>query len=75
MFEIITKALAQQFGIEETTITRETDVREDLGADSLDIFEIVSVIEKEVGIKVPVSEITGLRTVGEIENYLNSKLN
>lgn len=75
MFEIITKALAQQFGIEETTITRETDVREDLGADSLDIFEIVSVIENEVGIKVPVSEITGLRTVGEIENYLNSKVN
>lgn len=75
MFEIITKALAQQFGIEETTITRETDVREDLGADSLDIFEIVSVIENQVGIKVPVSEITGLRTVGEIENYLNSKLN
>ena len=74
MLDIITRALIKQFGIDESAVTRELNIRDDLGADSLDIFEIVSVIEDEVGLKVPIKEIAGLRTVGEIEDYLNSKL-
>ncbi len=75
MFEIIINALANQFGVDSTEINKDTKVREDLGADSLDIFEIVSAIEDETGLKLNPKELIGLRTVGEIEEYLNKQQN
>lgn len=73
MYQLTVEILTNQFGVEEESLNRDTNIREDLGADSLDIFEIVSAFEAALGYKIPISDIAGLKTIGQIEDYLNSK--
>lgn len=73
MYQLTVEILTNQFGVEEESLNRDTNIREDLGADSLDIFEIVSAFEAALGYKIPIRDIAGLKTIGQIEDYLNSK--
>lgn len=73
MYNLIVEILTNKFGVEAESITRDTNIREDLEADSLDIFEIVSSFEDALGYKIPIKDIVGLKTVGEIEDFLNSR--
>lgn len=73
MYNLIVEILTNKFGVEAESITRDTNIREDLEADSLDIFEIVSSFEDALGYKIPIKDIVGFKTVGEIEDFLNSK--
>ena len=66
----IKKILAEQLGVDETSITEETSI-EELGADSLDLVEIVMAIEEEFGIQVDDSAVEDLKTVGDIIGYIS----
>lgn len=65
--------IADQLNCETDDITEETSFKEDLGADSLDLFELVMALEDEYGVEIPSEELEGLTTVGKVMNYLKDK--
>ena len=73
MLEKIREIIADQLNIEADTITEETAIKEDLGVDSLDLFEIVMAFEEAYGIEIPSEDLEGLTTVGSVMNYLKEK--
>ena len=68
----VKKILSEQFSVEEDSITANTNIAEDLGADSLDVVDILMSIEDEFEIEVPDEEIENIRTVGELVNYIKN---
>ena len=70
MFEKVQKVVAEQFEIDPDTITPETNIYDDLGADSLDAVELVMSLEDEYGITIPDEVANELVTVGKITEYL-----
>lgn len=70
MFEKVRAALARQLHKEEEKITAESLIREDLGADSLDVLQLLMTIEEEYGIQIPDESLAGFKTVGDIVEYL-----
>ncbi|MDO4490272.1 MAG: acyl carrier protein [Lachnospiraceae bacterium] len=73
MLELIAKKLAEQLNVDESGITLETTFKEDLGADSLDLLELVMGIEEEYGVEIPAEELEGLSTVGLFLDYITKK--
>ena len=73
MFEKMQQILAEQFNCEEDSITEETNFKNDLGADSLDLFELVMALEEEYSIEIPADDLTDLTTVGAVIDYLRDK--
>lgn len=73
MFEQVKKLLAEQLRIDESEVTMEASVKADLGADSLDILQLLMTFEDEYGIHIPDEELAGFETVGDIVNYLNTQ--
>ena len=69
MLEKMKEMLAEQLNCEASTITPETSFKDDLGADSLDLFELVMALEDEI----PAEELTDLNTVGDVIDYLKNK--
>ena len=69
VFEKVKAILSEQFDVEEDTITTETTISEDLGADSLDVVDLLMSIEDEFEIEVPDTEIENIKTVGELVKY------
>lgn len=72
VFEKIQKILAQQFERDESEITEDTLIVEDLGADSLDVYELLMTIEDEFELEVPDEEIENIRTVADVVNYIEN---
>lgn len=70
VLEKVTKILSEQFSVDESSITANTNIAEDLGADSLDVVDILMSIEDEFEIEVPDEEVDNIRTVGELVNYI-----
>ena len=65
--------VAEQLNVDVADITEETSFKEDLGADSLDLFELVSNLEDEYEIEIPSEELEKITTVGAVMNYLKSQ--
>ena len=75
VFERMKKIIAEQFSTDEDEITMDTSFEGDLGADSVDLVELVMSMEEEFDIdEVQEDELTSLTTVGDCVNYLNSRL-
>ena len=72
-FEKVKKLLAEQLNISDDKITMKSKVIEDLGADSLDVVEMLMVLEDEFNITVSDEESLQLKTVGDIVNLIDSK--
>lgn len=72
VLEKIKKILSEQFSVDENSINESTNIAEDLGADSLDVVDILMSIEDEFEIEVPDDEIENIRTVGELVNYIKN---
>ena len=65
--------ICDQLDLEPETVTEESLIIEDLGADSLDIVDLVMTIEEELGVEVPDEAIEQIRTVGDVVRYIESK--
>ena len=72
MLEKIKALLAEELGVNADEITAETSFKEDLGADSLDLFELVTNLEEEYSIEIPAEQLEEMTTVGKVIDYLNS---
>ena len=70
VLEKVKAILAEQFDVEEEKITVDTDLQEDLGADSLDVVDLLMSIEDEFEVEVPDEEIENIKTVGALVNYI-----
>lgn len=66
MFEKVRDKLAQQLNVSADAITPESDVVKDLGADSLDVVELLISLEDEFGVSIPEDDIVNVKTVGDI---------
>ena len=73
MLEKMKEMLAEQLNCEADTINMETSFKDDLGADSLDLFELVMAFEEEYGIEIPSEDLEQLSTVGDVIEYMKSK--
>lgn len=74
VLEKVKVILAEQFDVEEDTLQNDTDLQDDLGADSLDVVDLLMSIEDEFDIEIPDEEIENIRTVGELVNYIESNI-
>lgn len=74
VFEKIRAILCDQFDVSEDSITMETAIQEDLGADSIDVVDLVVSIEDEFDIEIPDEEIEDVKTVGDIVKYVEEHI-
>ena len=72
VLEKVKAILAEQFDVEEDKITADTDLQEDLGADSLDVVDLLMSIEDEFEVEVPDAEIENIKTVGSLVSYIEA---
>lgn len=72
MFEEIKKIVAENLGVEEDSITMESSFKDDLKADSLDLFEMVMALEEAYGIEIPTDDLGQLETVADVISYIES---
>lgn len=70
ILEQVKGALSEKLGMEESEITEEASFEEDLGADSLDLVEVVMDLEDQFGLKIPDEDARGLTTVGKAIDYV-----
>jgi len=73
MVEKIKKIIAEHLSVDEDTLTLETSLKEDLGADSLDLFEVIMGLEEEFEIEVATEDVNDVNTIEDIINYLKNK--
>ena len=70
MLDKIAEILAEQLGIAKSKVTLESRIIEDLGADSLDVVELLMTLEDETGKTIPDDQVATIKTVGELVNVL-----
>ena len=73
MLEKMSEMIAEQLNCDAAGITAETSFKDDLGADSLDLFELVMALEDEYSVEIPAEDLQNLLTVGDVMNYLKEK--
>ena len=70
VLERLTKLIVNRFGASEETITMETSFKDDLGADSLEVVELIMELEDEFEMEVPDEVAEGLTTIGAVVSYI-----
>lgn len=75
VFEKIKEMLAEQLDADAESMTLETDIADDLGADSLDVVELLMAIEDEFEVEIPDEEIENLKTIGALVEYIQNNSN
>ncbi|MDF2594688.1 MAG: acpP [Clostridia bacterium] len=73
IFEKLQAIVADKLGIEESEVKMESTFRDDLGADSLDLFEIVMAIEEEFNISISNEDVELIQTAGDAVNYITER--
>lgn len=69
----IKELVAEQLSVDVAELTLETSLKDDLNADSLDLFQIIMSLEEEFSIEIPTEDTESIQTIGDIEKYLNNK--
>ena len=70
VFDKIKELIVEQIGVEEDAVTPEANIQEDLGADSLDIVDLIQTIEDEYDLSIPDEAVEEIKTVNDIVNYI-----
>lgn len=73
MSEKMKSIIAEQLNIDASEVTLESSFKDDLNADSLDLFEMVMALEDNYGVEIPSEDLEKLLTVGDVVNYLKDK--
>ncbi|HPU63506.1 MAG TPA: acyl carrier protein [Mobilitalea sp.] len=70
----VKEIIAEQLGIDTAELRPETSLKDDLNADSLDLFQIIMSLEEEFDIEIPTEDTENINTIGDIEAYLEKRL-
>jgi len=73
MFERIVEIIREQLGLADMEITEDTSFKDDMGADSLDLYELVLAFEEEYGVELPVEDLENVNTVGDIMEFIKEQ--
>jgi acyl carrier protein len=73
VLERVTKIIVDRLGVEESQVTLEASFKDDLGADSLDVVELVMELEDEFDMEISDDDAEKISTVGDAVNYIKSK--
>lgn len=73
MLEKLTEMIVEQLNVDESAVKPEASFKDDLEADSLDLFELVMALEEEYGVEIPSEDLTSIKTVQDIMDYLKNK--
>ena len=74
VFERIKSILGEQLEVQPDIITMDTDIADELGADSLDVVELLMAIEDEFDVEIPDDKIEGMKTVGSVVDYIQDHM-
>ena len=74
VFDKIKDIIVEQLDVEEDAVTMEASITEDLGADSLDVVDLVMSIEESFDVEIPDVEVENIKTVGDIVKYIENKV-
>ncbi len=72
-FDRVKKVVVEELGVKDEEVKMESSFTEDLGADSLDVVELVMSFETEFGIDIPDDDVANLKTVGDAVNYIQTR--
>ena len=72
MLEKVKEIVAESLNVEESTLSETTSFKEDLGADSLDLFEMVMAFEDAFEVEIPSEDLEQITTVGDVVKYIES---
>ena len=73
MLEKLQEIIAEQLGIEAAEVMAESNFKDDLNADSLDLFEMIMAMEEEFGVEIPSDDLDQIATVQDVMDYLKNK--
>ena len=71
-FEVVRRVLVDGLSVDESEVTEDASLKDDLGADSLDSVELIMSLEEEFGIEIEASQTTDLATVGQLVSFVDS---
>ncbi len=74
IFDRVKKVVCEELGVPESEVTETASFIDDLGADSLDVVELVMALEEEFSIDIPDDDVAALKTVGDVITYISGKL-
>ncbi len=74
VFEKVREILCEQLDLEEDSVTMESNIADDLGADSLDVVDMLMSLEDEFDIEIPDEEIENIKTVGQLVKYIEGSI-
>ena len=70
IFDKLKELVVDQLGVDDDEVTTEATIQEDLGADSLDLVDLVMAVEEEFDVKIADEDLEGINTVGDIVDYI-----
>ena len=70
MLERVKEIIQEQLNLDGVEITEESSFKDDLGADSLDLFELVMALEEEFSVEIPTEDLEEIKTIGDVEAYI-----
>ena len=73
MLEKMKEIIAEQLSVDAESVTEASSFKEDLGADSLDLFELVMAFEEAYNVEIPSEDLEKLETVGDVMDYIRDK--
>ena len=71
IFDKLKELVVDQLGVDDDEVTTEATIQEDLGADSLDLVDLVMAVEEEFDVKIADEDLEGIKTVGDIVDYIS----
>lgn len=74
VFDKIKDIIVEHLDVEEDAVTMEASITDDLGADSLDVVDLVMSIEESFDVEIPDEEVENIKTVGDIVKYIENKV-
>ena len=72
-FDKLKAIIVEQFDVDESLVTPDADMQEDLGVDSLDVVDLIVIISEEFDIEIPDEVVDNIKTVGDIVAYIDSQ--
>lgn len=70
VFEKVKDMICEQLSVDEAKVTMDASIMDDLGADSLDIVDLVSSLEEEFDLEIPEEQVENIKTVGDIVKHV-----